>query len=126
MFRDDDPLLARVRAVALGFAGSAEKVSHGRPAFYTTKIFCYFGGSVKVEGVWVEHGQSLLVLPDPDERPALLADPRSYVPGYLGSYGWLGFDLRADEAGWAQVRELIDASYRRTAAARLVAQLDSR
>jgi predicted DNA-binding protein (MmcQ/YjbR family) len=125
MFRDDDPVLARVRQLALSLPGSAEKVSHGRPAFYTTKIFAYYGGSVKVDGVWVEHDQSLLVLPDQSERTALLADSRTYVPGYLGSYGWIGFDLAASEAAWQQVRELFDSSYRNTAATRLVAELDS-
>lgn len=125
MFRDDDPVLARVRQLALGMPGSAEKISHGRPAFYTTKIFAYYGGSVKVDGVWVEHEQSLLVLPDQSERTALLADSRTYVPGYLGSYGWIGFDLATAEVAWQQVRELFDSSYRNTAAAGLVAALDS-
>ncbi|MGI8578206.1 MAG: MmcQ/YjbR family DNA-binding protein [Nocardioidaceae bacterium] len=125
MFRDDDPVLARIRRIAHGFPGSAEKISHGRPAFYTIKIFAYYGGSVKVDGVWVEHDQSLLVLPDPSERKALLADSRVYVPGYLGSYGWVGLDLTAADAGWEQVCELIDSSYRNTAATRLVAELDS-
>jgi len=125
MFRDEDPMLVRVRQIALGFPGSAEKISHGRPAFYTTKIFAYYGGSVKVDGVWVEHDQSVLVLPDQSERKALLADSRMYVPGYLGSYGWVGVDFVAAEAGWDQVRELIDSSYRNTGTARLVAELDS-
>ncbi len=57
-------MLARVRWIALGFPASAEKILHGRPAFYTTKIFAYYGGSVKIDGVWAEHEQSLLVLPD--------------------------------------------------------------
>ncbi len=125
MFRDDDPVLARVRQRALGFPGSAEKTSHGRPAFCTKKIFAYFGGSVKVGGVWVEHAQSLLVLPDHDECEALLTNSRVFVPGYLGSYGWLGLDLPSAEADWEQAWELIDASYRNTAPARLIAELDS-
>jgi hypothetical protein len=126
MFGDDDPVLARVRHLALGFPGSAEKVSHGRPAFFTTRVFAWYGGSVKVDGVWVEHHRSLLVLPDADERAALVADSRTYVPGYLGSHGWMGVDLAADGADWPQVRELVDASYRNTAAKRLVAELDAR
>jgi hypothetical protein len=80
---------------------------------------------VKVDGVWVEHGQSLLLLPEAGERTALLAAAQTYVPGYLGSYGWLGVDLVATEAGWGQVRELIDSSYRNTATARLVRELNS-
>lgn len=129
MFRDDDPLLARVREIATAFPGAAEKVSHGRPNFYTTKIFVYFGGSAKVEGEWVSHEKSVLVLPDETEREALLGDPRVYVPGYLGPYGWIGFELpplRAAKARWAEVAELIDASYRNTAGKTLIARLDAR
>lgn len=125
MFRDDDPVLARARQLALSLPGSAEKISHGRPTFYTKKVFAYYGGSVKIDGVWVEHEHSLLVLADQSERTALLADSRVYIPGYLGSYGWIGIDLAATEAAWQQVRELVDSSYRNTAAKRLVAELDA-
>ena len=125
MFEDDDPLLARVRRIALGLPGAAEKVSHGRPAFFTTKVFAYYGGSVKVDGEWVQHGQSVMVLPDRAEREALLTDPRVYVPGYLGAYGWIGLDLDAAANGWDEVAELVESSYRATAPKRLVADLDS-
>ena len=40
MFDDDDPLLAQVRALALALPEADEKVSHGRPAFFTKKVFC--------------------------------------------------------------------------------------
>lgn len=72
MFDDDDPLLQRVRGLAGGLPGSDEKVSHGRPAFFTAKVFAYYGGSLKIDREWVQHPQSLVVLPDPDDRPALL------------------------------------------------------
>ena len=125
MFDPEDPLLARLREVALAFPDAAEKISHGSPAFYTTKVFAYFTGSEKVAGEWVHHEQALLVLPDPGERTALLADPRVFVPAYLGPSGWLGVDL--DEAAdWDEVRELLDASYRLTAGPRRVARLDAR
>jgi hypothetical protein len=61
MFDDDDPLLARVRAVALAFPEAQEKVSHGRPAFFTGKVFAYFGGALRVDGEWVQHPQSLVI-----------------------------------------------------------------
>lgn len=129
MFRDDDPLLARVREIAMAFPGAAEKVAHGRPNFFTTKIFVYFGGSEKVDGEWVSHEASILVLPDASERDAMIEDPRVYVPGYLGPYGWVGFELpkvRAAKAAWTEVAELVDASYRNTAGVRHVAELDAR
>ncbi len=123
MFEDDDPVLARVRRLALALPGAAEKVSHGRPAFHTVKVFAYYGGSVKVDGVYRQHPRCVMVLPDTEERPALVEDPRCFVPAYLGPSGWVGLDLDA-ATDWAEVAELLDASYRRTAPARLVTELD--
>ena len=124
MFDDDDPVLARVRDIALDFPGTDEKVSHGRPAFFTTKVFAYYGGSIRVDGKWVQHPASIVVLPDPDDRLALVDDARVWVPAYLGPSGWLGFDLDTN-TDWTEVAELLDASYRQTAGKRLVAELDA-
>lgn len=45
MFRDDDPELAELRAIALGYSEAYEKVSHGRPCFFVKKMFAMYGGS---------------------------------------------------------------------------------
>ncbi len=124
MFDEADPLLGRVRALALAFPGAAEKISHGHPAFFTTKVFAYYGGSVKIDGVYRQHEHSLLVLTDPGEREALLTEERCYLPAYLGASGWIGVDL-TDDTDWDEVEEMLDASYRRTAGARRVAALDA-
>lgn len=124
MFDDDDPILARVRAIASEFPGADEKVSHGRPAMFTKKVFAYYGGSLKVDGEWVQHPHSIVVQPDPGDRLALLDDARVYVPAYLGPSGWIGVDLD-DNTDWTEVTELLDASYRVTAPARLIAELDN-
>ncbi len=128
MFDDDDPLLVRVRGLAMAFPGAAEKVSHGRPAFFTAKVFTYFGGSERVDGDWVQHSACVLVLPDDADRRSLLeSGERVFAPAYLGPAGWLGVQLppaRAARRQWAEVAELLDASYRRTAGRGLVAQLD--
>ncbi|MFI5934651.1 MmcQ/YjbR family DNA-binding protein [Actinoplanes sp. NPDC051494] len=124
MFDDADPVLARVRDLALALPDAAEKVSHGRPAFFTVKVFAYYGGSVKVDGEYQQHESSVMVLLDDDERAALLDDGRCYVPAYLGPAGWLGVDLDAG-TDWAEIAELLDASYRRTAGPRRVARLDA-
>jgi predicted DNA-binding protein (MmcQ/YjbR family) len=63
------------------------------------------------------------VLPTPTEREALLADPRGWVPAYLGPSGWLGLDL-GDDPDWTEVRELVEESFRLTAPARLARALD--
>ncbi|WP_338041422.1 MmcQ/YjbR family DNA-binding protein [Microbacterium oleivorans] len=124
MFRDDDPHLAIVRRHALALPDAQEKVSHGRPAFYTTKVFAYFGGSVRLgPGDFEQHDAAVMVLPDAADEPALRQDPRFWSPAYLGPSGWLGIDLvDLDET---ELGELLDASYRRTASARLIRRLDA-
>lgn len=125
MFDDSDPVLRRVREMAMSLPGAAEKISHGHPAFFTTKVFAYYGGAIKVDGAYVQHGQSLVVLPDEDEARALLEEERCYRPAYLGPSGWVGVDL--DEAtDWTEVGELLEESFRRTAGTRRVAELDAR
>jgi predicted DNA-binding protein (MmcQ/YjbR family) len=121
-YRDDDPLLGRVRGIALALPGADEKVSHGRPTFFTRKVFAIFGGVVKGDHGSDALGRALVFLPDPAERPALLADGRFVVPGYEGAYGWLALDLRG-RVDWSEVAELVESSYRLTAPPRLVAEL---
>jgi len=125
MFSDDDPLLARVREITLALPGADEKVSHGRPVFFTQRVFCHFGGSIKVDGEWFAHDAAILVRPDAADDPALRQDPRFWVPAYLGPAGWLGIDL-GDRTDWQEITELIDTSFRMTAPRRLVRELDAR
>ena len=125
MFDDDDPILRRVRQLCGALPGTGEKVSHGRPAFLTKKVFAYYGGSLKVDGEWVQHPHSVMVLPDPGDRQALLEETRTFVPAYLGPSGWIGVDLD-DDTDWTEVAELLDASFRLTAPKRAVVELDAR
>jgi len=124
MFDEDDPVLGRLRELTLALPGAAEKVSHGSPAFYTTKVFAYYGGNEKVADGWVRHGSSVLVQADPIERPALLDEPRFYLPMYLAPSGWVGLDLD-DRTDWDEVAELVETSYRLTAGPRRVKLLDA-
>lgn len=124
MFDDDDPYLASVRAVALEFPDADEKVSHGRPAFFTRKVFAYYGGSLKVDGEYVQHPHSIVVKPDSSERQALLDDDRVYLPAYLAPSGWIGLDLE-HTGDWSEIAELLDASFRLTAPKRAIAALDT-
>lgn len=126
MFDDNDPLLAHVRGLALVLPGAAEKVSFGRPVFFTTKLFAYYGGSRRVDGAWEAHDHSLIVRVDDDERRALLEDRRVYLPAYLAPSGWVGVDLDVGTTpDWDEIAELLDASYRLTAPKKLVNQLDA-
>ena len=104
-FTEDDPLLARVRGIALALPGAAEKVSHGRPTFFTRKVFAIFGGVVKGDhGSWAL-GQALVFLPDPEERPALLDDGEVRRPRVRGSptAGW--HSTCAGRCDWSEVAE---------------------
>lgn len=125
MYDPADPWLARIRDIALAFPGADEKESHGRPAFFTRKVFAYYGGSNKVDGEWVQHEQAIMFLPDPGERPALETDGRFWTPGYLGPSGWLGVDL-GPHTDLGEIAELIEDSFRITAAKGLVRELDDR
>ncbi len=122
-FDPDDPILARLRQISLALPGASEKVSHGRPAFFTKKIFAMFGAVTKGDHHSGRYDQALVFLPDPDEAPALAQDNRFFTPAYWGPYGWLGLDL-SDDPDWEEVAELVEASFRGTAPPKLVAELD--
>ena len=127
MFRDDDPDLAEVRKIALGFPDAFAKVSHGRPAFFVAKMFAMYGGSVKpqTKGDYIQYPRSVMVKVDESDRRALEQDKRFFSPAYLGPSGWLGLDLSARrKVDWSEVRELIDASFRMVAPKKLIRQLD--
>ena len=129
MFTDDDLGLAQVRTIALGFPEAFEKVSWGRPVFCAPKIFVMYGGSVKTEvkGEYRQYPYSILVKVDESDRKALEQDSRFFFPAYMGPSGWLGLDLAAKKkVDWAEVAELIDASFRMTAPKKLIKLLDDR
>lgn len=125
-FDDTDPILHRLRVIALALPGAAEKISHGRPTFFTTKVFAIFGGVVKGEHNSRLLARGVVFLPESDERAALVEDPRFVVPGYEGAYGWLCLPLDRGKVDWAEVAELVESSFRRTAPQKLVAELDAR
>lgn len=130
MFTDGDPGLAELRTICAALPESVEFVSHGRPNFKAGekgKVFAVFGGGEKTGAkTHVRHDFALLFKPDVAERAALAEDGRFFSPMYLGPFGWLGLDLDAPDLDWAEVAELVDASYRCVAPRRLIAMLDAR
>jgi predicted DNA-binding protein (MmcQ/YjbR family) len=126
MFTDDDPGLAALRAIALGFPGAVEKVSHGRPGFFASKMFAMYGGSHKETGPMVRVDHCVMVKVDASDREALRQDPRFFYPAYVGVSGWLGLDFTRAAVDWNEVRELVDASYRLVAPKKSIAELDQR
>lgn len=153
MYDDGDRHFQRVRELALALPEAQMKVSHGRPAFFTTRVFAYYGASVNEVrarrdgavlppggtaseewGGYVQYPRALVITPEEEDVSFLEQDPRSFRPAYLGASGWWGIDLTALDPGfgaasadgWAEVSEWIETSYRLTAPARLVRQLGSR
>lgn len=135
VFSDDSAGLAELRTIALAYPGAHERISHGRPAFFAGKMFAMYGGSSKVdrppgwsaaEGEMVAYPNAVLIKVDQSERIALERDHRFFHPAYLGPAGWLGLDLTAAVVDWAEVGELVDASFRLVAPKKLLRDLDGR
>jgi hypothetical protein len=117
VYSDDDPYLADLRRLALALPETAEVEAWGRPTFRAgKKIFAVFTGMN-------DEKYSLVFRPEEEERPALLTDPRFYVPPYWGPSGWLALDFTAAVVDWDEVAELLEGSYRQVALKRMLAQL---
>lgn len=125
MFDEKDPVLAKLREICLALPGADVKVSHGRPSFFTKKIFAGYGAVVKGDMKSGQHSQALVFMPDAEEAQALAQDDRFFTPAYWGPYGWLALDLD-DDVDWDEVIELVETSYRETAPKKLIAELDQR
>jgi predicted DNA-binding protein (MmcQ/YjbR family) len=114
-----DPLVERVRAICLRFPEAVEKESFGRPTFRAgKKVFVWMSSSM-------DRPYSIVIKPDADDRPALLQDPRFFVPPYWGTSGWLAIDFDPPDTDWTELAELIDASYRQVALVRQLRALDA-
>lgn len=124
MFSDDDPGLAELRRITLGFPEAFEKISWGRPVFCAPKMFAMYGGNSKATGEMVAFPHSLLIKVDESDRRALEQDRRFFFPAYMGPFGWLGLDFTVAKVDWTEVSELVDASFRLVASKRLIKLLD--
>lgn len=126
MFSDDDLGLAELRELCLAFPGAEEHVSHGRPVFRAGKIFAVFGGGEKIRpGEHRVVPSALIFKADEADIAAFDQDDRYFVPAYYGPSGWRATDLTDPDVDWAEVAELVDASYRLTAKPKFIRELDA-
>lgn len=124
MFDDADPVLGRLKEICLALPGADIKISHGRPAFFTKKIFAGYGAVLKGDHDSARYDRAVVFMPDQLEAKALEQDDRFFTPAYWGPYGWMGLDLNGD-VDWEEVGQLVEESFRITAPKKLVAELDA-
>lgn len=120
-----DELLEHVREIALALPDAQEKLSHGSPTWFTTKVFATWGAHVKGDHASDRLSRAVIFLPDADEREALVQDSRFHIPAYYGPSGWLAMDLTVGDVDWDEVAELLESSYRNTAGIKRVRLLDA-
>jgi predicted DNA-binding protein (MmcQ/YjbR family) len=120
LFTEPDAALDRLRAVCLAFPEAVEILAWGRPTFRAgKKIFV-------TAGAHMDRPHTIVFKPDPEERRALVEDPRFFIPPYYGPAGWLAVDFGTPETDWAELAELVETSYRQVALQRQLAELDRR
>jgi predicted DNA-binding protein (MmcQ/YjbR family) len=117
MYSDDDPYLAELREVCLAFPEAVEAETWGWPTFRAGKKIFAAGRQPDTFGV--------IFKPEADERLALVEDPRCFAPPFWGPSGWLELELDAAPVDWAEVRELLEGSYRQVALKRMIKALDA-
>lgn len=116
MYDEKDPILAKLRALALELPESAEVEAWGRPTFRAgKKIFAVYGSG--------EDQQRMIFKPEPGERDVLVHDSRFSIPPYFGPSGWLALSLENPEPDWGEVAELLEGSYRQVALKRMLKAL---
>jgi predicted DNA-binding protein (MmcQ/YjbR family) len=120
LFHEPDAALDRLRIICLSLPEAVEVLAWGRPTFRAgKKIFVTVGAHM-------DRPYSIVFKPDPEERRALVDDPRFFIPPYYGPAGWLAIDFDSPDTDWQELAELIDTSYRQVALKRQLAELDRR
>src|SRR5262245_22769849 len=105
--------LDRIRAISMALPEATEELTWGDHVNFRVrnKIFCFPG-----------EGETITVKTDPDERVALLDDPRCTPAPYLARGGWIRMELQVP-IDWDEVRELVTTSYCLIAPKKLAAQV---
>ncbi len=114
---DPDAVLVRLRGLCLALPETAEKVSHGDPAFSVAgKMFAYFKHDHHGDG----RTDLCVKTTGRDEQDILIeADPETFAwPAYIGAAGWIAISLA--DPDWALVETRLRSSWRLAAPRRLL------
>jgi predicted DNA-binding protein (MmcQ/YjbR family) len=120
--KEDERVLARLRAICMALPEAVEKISHGEPTWFAGKgkIFAMFDNH--------HHGADHVAvwLPQPFGAQEALIDAdadRFFRPPYVGPSGWIGVVLD-DDPDWQQVATLVRDAYLHIATRKLKKQLE--
>ena len=114
--------LERLRALCLALPETTERPSHGEPTWFVRdkKAFVMFADQHHDDRIafWC-------AAPEGAQEALVAADPEHFFrPPYVGHRGWLGVYLDVEGIDWAQLEEIVEDAYRRTAPKTLIARLD--
>src|ERR1700734_401678 len=118
-----EPRLERLAAICLSLPEAARRDQGSHAAFSVRKkIFVYFLNDHHGDGI-----VSVCARAFPGENKALVAaHPRKfYLPAYIGPRGWVGLRLDRGKVDWAEVRDLVTASYLQAAPKKLAAAVEA-
>lgn len=111
--------LDRVRELCLALPETAEKISHGIPAFSVAgKMFAYYRDD--------HHGDGKTVVcvktSGREEQDMLIeAEPDLYSwPAYIGPSGWIAINIAPADTDWQHVEDRIARSWELAAPRRLL------
>jgi phosphoribosylglycinamide formyltransferase-1 len=106
--------LAPLSKICLALPETSREIQGSHAAFRVKKkVFAYFLDDHHGDGI-----VSVCAKTAPGDNTELVrAQPeRFYLPAYIGPRGWVGLRLDVGQVDWDEIRELVEDSYRRTAA----------
>ncbi len=103
-------MILRLRKICLGLPEATETTNFGHPFFRVKKKpFCVFHGTEEVPAIAFKVLKS--------EQAIFLDDPRFFKTPYMHHNGWVSLHARG-KLDWAEIKELVKASYDLTACGR--------
>lgn len=97
-------VLAQLRRVCSGLPGTVESLSHGHPAFSTSKGIYAVLEEYKGElSICLQVGLPM--------QGVFLNDPRFYKTPYIGNRGWVSLKVHAAPLDWDEIAGLVAGSH---------------
>jgi phosphoribosylglycinamide formyltransferase-1 len=120
----EDPRLRRLTTVCLAMPEAVRATSRDHAAFRVRgKVFVYFLNNHHGDGIVSICCRSEL---GENVDRAHREPKRFYLPAYIGSRGWFGLRIDGGKIDWAEVKNLVELSYRLAAPKTLLKALETR